>query len=495
MPLDGASPARADILYLDNAETIDTGTGIDIRLLDNNNTGTNDITQDCDFTHANDNVERTFDPATVAVTTIANAGTTLQKKGWATRLTDVSPVDDTACNAMLRAGTLVVSIDVNWNQTGGTYATGTATPTWRASLWRYNPSTDAGVLIASGSVANLSWDYAATGDLGDFKTANITIVVAAGVEFSSGEVLLLQVGFNTGTVPNPTLGTANHTAILRINNATSRIDFAAAQGIRNSCVFTTNVVGEGLVPAAAMAFTLARTATGEGLVSSTKVVSASKTFNLIGEGLVSRKLALEEFFDLIGEGLSSMSRVVLASKAFTVLGEGVVPAPNLAITIAKTVLGEGLVSSTKAVVSSKTFTVLGEGLVSISKTVQASRIFDVLGEGAVSRTLAVVEDFDVIGEGLVSSTKIVSASKTFTIIGEGLVSRVLAIAEDFDVVGEGLVSLTTSVQAFRTFNLVGKGNIVITGSNTSTITIPIDEVPEVGGGGTTIIKKTYVFDD
>lgn len=240
----------AAILYPVNTTTVDTGTGIDIRLLDSAEAGADDDTQTAQATHAQDDVERTFDPATGAVTNTNNAGTTLFKMGWALRLTeDMTPSDDTNCNAVLTSGSLNFTLSVCIDQTGGTYTAGNYGPTWRASLWRYDPATDTGTLIGASSDGATSWNYTpAAGDLGTFKSVNMVLSVPSQVEFAQGEILLLQVGLNTGTVPNPTLGTATWTYKLRVDNSGTNITFAASQGIRQVC-FTTGA-GAGIASVA-----------------------------------------------------------------------------------------------------------------------------------------------------------------------------------------------------------------------------------------------------
>lgn len=497
----------ADVLFPVNSTTVDTAAGIDIRLLSVAQAGATDSTQSVRFLHTNDGVERTFDPATALVTAIADAGF-FQGEGWALRLAeDHTPVDDTNCNSVLKAGTLVVQVRCLMNMNGGTLNTG-ADPTnftFRAALYRYNTSSNTGTFIANGSQLQ-AWVTTTLGsDNNTRKNIAISVVVASDVEFLANEVLLLQLGVLSGTLPNPASGTTNFDVTLDVDDAATFLDFAGAppqditdQGIRQTCVLTHTLLGEGLVPLAKMAVTQSRTATGEGLVSSTKATVASKTFNLIGEGLVSRTLSVAEFFDLIGEGLVSMTRVVAASKTFTLIGEGLIPPAVLALALSRTATGEGLVTFTKASTVSKTFNLIGEGLVTMTKNTQAQRTFNLIGEGVVTRQMSLVIPRTAIGEGLVTVTQAVVASKTFTLIGEGLVSQGRDTTLTFNLIGEGLVTEVHPVAAFRTFTLIGEGLIVITGDNTSTITIPIDEVPVCegvtgGGGGGDIIIVNKIF--
>jgi hypothetical protein len=238
----------AAVLYPVNSTTVDSGAGIDIRLLDSAQGGADDDTQTVTATHTQDNVERTFDPATAGVTAVADARA-FQGEGWALRLTeDMTPTDDANCNAFLSPLNHVVNIQIAVNQSGGTYTGGTYAPSWRAALIRYNPATDTGTVVATSANNAVSWNYTpATGDLGTFKNLAITFNAAAqypnGIEFSAGEILLLQIGVNTGTIPNPTLGTATWTYTLRVDNANTNISWASGQGICEVCKTTGSASG------------------------------------------------------------------------------------------------------------------------------------------------------------------------------------------------------------------------------------------------------------
>lgn len=228
----------AAVLYLVNTTTVDTPTGGDIRLLDSAQAGPDDNTQTVTATHTQDNVERTFDPATGGVTTVNEVGTGTLQFGWGLRLTeDMTPSDDTNCNAALTSGTLTINLQAAVSQSGGTYVSGNYSPTWKAALWRYDPSTDAQTLIESvASVATPTWNITpGTGDLGTFKAVSLSLVIDPLVEFAAGEILVLELGLNTGTIPNPTIGTATWTYTLRVDNSGTNITFASGQGIRTLC--------------------------------------------------------------------------------------------------------------------------------------------------------------------------------------------------------------------------------------------------------------------
>ncbi len=489
---------RATTLYLRNNVTVDTGTGIDIRILDDVNGGTNDITQTATATHTQDNVERTFDPATAGVTNTNNAGTTLFKTGWALRLTeDMTPVDDTNCNAFLPAGTLTVNLNVTLQNAGGTDLGGTQQPTWRASLWRYNPSTDTGTLIAAGSNNSTTWStVAVTGDAGTFKTVPVSIVVSTATEFSPGEILLLQTGLNTGTLTNPTLGTITYTFTLRIDNNNSAIVWAAGQSIKQTCTLSDTTIGLGTTTRDGLQNAIARSGIGKGINTESRAVVASKTFTAIGTGIATQTSALALLYSLTGVGVGTESRAVIASKSFSLTGSGEITRVVNPI-FSRTLIGIGATDFTKSIIAAKSFEIIGIGTSTESRTVQAQRTFSLTGNGETAKTLAIAEDFNLIGLGDIAFNKAVTASKSFTIIGTGIISRegLIIIAVERTATGKGLITEIHPVQAFRTFNVPGIGQILITGSNTSSITIPIDEVPDAEGGTTIIKRPVYIFDD
>lgn len=239
----------ADVLYPVNTTVVDSGTGIDIRLLDSAEAGAVDNTQTVTATHTQDNQVRVFDPASTNNTN--RLITDNQAEGWGLRLADdMTPTDDTNCNAYLLAQTLTVNVRVTINQAGGTYgAGGSYAPFWGAALFRYNPSTDAGVLIANGSNNSASWNIGALGDLGTFKLVAISIVIAAGVEFAAGEILMIQFGVGTVTIPNPTLGTATWTYTLSVDHADTNITWEAGKPLCALCHTVGTLTGSAAVDA------------------------------------------------------------------------------------------------------------------------------------------------------------------------------------------------------------------------------------------------------
>jgi len=310
MPLDILSAARADIVYPRLNVTVDSGASIDIRNLDDVNGATNDATSSVAATHTQDNVERQWDPATSGVTTVLNA-TVLNRRGWAFPVADMTPPDPDACNAFIKAQTVSVTLNVSltWatNGLGVDPAAGTVSPTFRATLWRYKPSDDTGVNIANGAGTLADpWDISAVGDpKGTFKQVTINITVpAGGVEFQTDETMLLQVGLNTGTLPDPLADTTTYTFALQVDSNSTFVDFANNQGIRLACALSDSVIGKGTVTESGKSITMARSATGKGEVSVTKATIAAKSFDLVGKGTITETHPVQAFrtFNLVGKG-------------------------------------------------------------------------------------------------------------------------------------------------------------------------------------------------
>lgn len=168
---------------------------------------------------------------------------------------------------------------------------------------------------------------------------------------------------------------------------------------------------------------------------------------------------------------------------------------TIAVSMARNAIGTGTTTSTKITIASKSFSLVGSGVPTFSRIVSAFKSFSLIGIGTSTLSRNISKPFSLIGRGTATGTKATMASKSFSLIGKGTVSRnsLIIIFLERTVQGKGTVTEVHPVQAFRTFNLVGTGKILTTGANASTITMPIDNVPE-GGGGTTIIRRpTFIF--
>lgn len=214
----------ASTLYPTNSTVVDSG-AVDIRFL-SSTSGTADNSQSNRWTHTQDGQSRTIDPGNTLVTT-NNDPHGFQGLGYALRLTeDMTPGDDTNCNAVLTSGTLSVVMRNQLNSAGGTNLGGVNTFNIRASLWRYDPVANTGSVIATGT-QNQTWDTGLGNENNVFKNTTLSINIATDVEFSQGEILLLQLGARAQTLVDASFGTTNYDLVLTVNN-TTRIDFNAA---------------------------------------------------------------------------------------------------------------------------------------------------------------------------------------------------------------------------------------------------------------------------
>lgn len=161
--------------------------------------------------------------------------------------------------------------------------------------------------------------------------------------------------------------------------------------------------------------------------------------------------------------------------------------------ISRTAIGTGTPTSSKSTIASKSFTLDGRGTPTITKTVQAQRTFNLVGLGTASRNglIAVLLPRDVTGTGTPTFSRVVVAAKSFTLDGRGTATSTKTIELTKSATGTGTITNIHPVQAYRTFNLIGNGHILTTGPNATTITLPIDEIPDGGGGGGTYIYPVF----
>lgn len=480
---------RAAALYPLNTTTVDTGTGIDVRYLDDVQPGATDSSQSVRNATQASNSERCFDPGNTLDTTVTNAATTLSKKGFALLLADMAVVDTTNCLATLVAQTATIAWTGTATGTGAGNVGANDVLTPRASLWKYSPSTDTATLIVggSGTAVTISALLAYTNTA---YSASVSLSVPL-TTFTTSEVLYLQIGGNVACGAGLLSGARTSTWTLEVDVSTTSLVFAT-QGLRQICTLSHSIAGESAVSREGLiAALLPRQIVGEGSITYVKAASVAKTFLLVGEGISSliRDVSISRV--VIGEGLASFSRAVLAAKSFDIAGEGIATQSASSLDLARSAIGEGAATIVKVAIVSKTFDLAGEGKVTEIHPVQAYRTFNLVGEAlaSMSRTVVASKTFNVVGEATTSHQKSVAVS--LFVIGEGLSSATKAalISKTFEVIGEGFVTEVHPVQAYRTFTLAGEGYIVVSGPSGSTITIPLDELPTGEGGNIIVVKR------
>ncbi len=397
---------RALTLHTDNTVVDNSGTA-DIRRLTsawttyaitavvNNNQGTNS--------------ERRFDPETGGDTTVSNASSATDGKGFAVPTADMATVD-AACVPSLAAQNMTLTFSVNFFGSGaGTGGSDVWTP--RASLWKWNTSTDTGTLIVGGSGTAVSRTGVVAAYGPELKSGSVTLSVPA-TTFGANEVLMLVSGGNLAAAAG--LGGGARSFAVRLNTAASPLTMVfATSGLLQSC---------------------------------------TESLDCVGEGALSRVMALAMSDDAVGEGTPTMARVVSAAKSFDLIGEAV---PTM------------------------------------TRLVTAARSYDLVGEGTPSRDgLVVGLPRDTVGEGTPTMSRVVEAAKSFDLVGEGVPTRgAMELTMADDVVGEGEVTFTKPLTAARSFDVVGEGEV------TGRIELPLGDVPEDGGGTTVIKRPIYLFDD
>lgn len=221
---------RATRLYLTNTTTVDSGSGIDIRALSATE-GTDDNAQSIRNNTQGSSSERTFDPATDEVLTVANA-TAIQGEGWAVPLADMSD-GDARCTTRLPAGEGALRLvgGATGTGSGGVGANDVWTP--RMSLWKWNTSTNTGTLIvsASGTALTLS-ALLAYGPTAFDQTIDFTVPLTT---FAANEVLFVQAGGLLACGAGLLGGARTFRIYLGVDNVSCYIDFYGAGGLRQRC--------------------------------------------------------------------------------------------------------------------------------------------------------------------------------------------------------------------------------------------------------------------
>lgn len=222
---------RANALFPINSTTVDTGTGIDIRALSDTQPGATDNTQSCAVNTQGTNAERTFNPGT-ADNASRNA-LNLQNIGWAVPLADMSD-GDARCKAVLPELTVTVNMSgtASGTGTGNVGANDVLTP--KASLWRWNTSTDTATLIDNGTGSPISIS-AALAYSGTAWSGSVAIVVSPLAQFEADEVLLVQIGGNLACGAGLLGGARTTTWILSVDVNTTSLNFSGGGGLRQRC--------------------------------------------------------------------------------------------------------------------------------------------------------------------------------------------------------------------------------------------------------------------
>lgn len=467
---------RATVLYPDNTVTVDTGTGINILGLIETFTSDASITSVLNNTQGS-SAERAFNPVVANDVAAINAATTASKKGWAIPAGSLIVTDTVACIPFIAAQTITIAISVDYTGTGvgGGGAQDVFTP--RASLWKYNPTTNVAVLIAGGSGSSQSTSaLLAYGPTNFNLTVPIVIAVSTGLNLT--DVLYLQIGGKLDCGAGLAGGARTFTCQLKHNTANTKMTFGT-MGMAQTCFISpATIIGESVVNRGILNILESKNVIGEG-VASRGIINLLKTKNVIGEGdVISSKVTIaSKTTNVAGEGV--ISRDILdITKTHSVIGEGVASRGILDILESKSLIGEGDVSSTKLVNALKTFSLVGEGVASrdildivISKlTISEGIVFSV-------KEIVAYKTLNVVGEGDVSLVKNTIATKSFELIGESIVNynKLVSATKSIDLISESIINMIKATQVIREFFTIGESFV------DARVELPYDEIP-IGGG-------------
>lgn len=184
------------------------------------------------------------------------------------------------------------------------------------------------------------------------------------------------------------------------------------------------------------------------------------------------------------------------------------PSPGLRTKFLRTLtaIAQGLLTIKRRI--EKKFSVTSNVLATFSRLLDLARSFTAAPSGLATIQRAITKaPFNVTSNVLASVTK--TTFKAFSVTSNVLASVVRKTSKVFSVTSNVLATFSTRLRAFRAFtvttNVLASMTRTLTFRRTFTATshvlpqakvcMEVDLIPDSAGGGTTIIKKTYVFDD
>ncbi len=388
---------RAATLYPINSATVDTGTGIDVRALDDVEAGATDNTTSVRNGNQGTNSERTQNPANAAVTAVNDASTTLAKLGWAVPSAEMD-TGNAACVATLLACTLTVSL------VGGASGTGTGAVgandvmIHKASLWKYNTSTDTGTLIvgATGTTSTIS---AALAYSNTAWSGSVTLTVPA-TSFAANEVLYIQIGGNLACGAGLAGGARTTTWVLTVDHANTNLVFSgsagANDGLRARCTDSQSGSGVGTSVRSLVRALVIESTTGVGTSTLTsKDIGVLRSVDGIGTSTSTRLISAER--SIIGVGTSTRSLAAFATRLVDGIGTAIY---TKRILITRTSDGVGTSTFARQLNAFRTAVADGIGTASYVRSVIFVRVFSLFGIGTSSARVELpIEDLPDPGGG------------------------------------------------------------------------------------------------
>lgn len=472
--------------YVDNVETVDTGTDINVRELQTTVPGVAATGQTFNVTHTGDNVSRWWNPATSANADANDPNSVLLRRGWAIPLDRLTP-GDARCQVLIPAQTITVVVDASLGWTGS--PAGASNMSAKASLWRYDPTTDVGVLIASGTQAFPdSWGGLGNPGSGAYQTANVSITVPE-TTLERGELLLVQIGAQTGTMSNPVLGgTVNYSSQLRIGTTTaSRV--ILAEPLQALCAVSDTSTGKASTLRDSITLSVGRSIPAIGVPDrSLLIVYTSSVSEAVGTS--SRRLTVSHDQASVGQAVAA--RTIATDHAVELHGRG--NADRYLVIVAATRNAEGGVN----VAYDRTWDAYREGVV--DAIVEPSRVVEV----------GVLQDLEALGdETFVRYWEAVRFDGTH---GVGEAAKALTTYVNAEALADGLTTFSRLWDAFRYMIPEGVGTtafdrtvifvrsvdvagVGVTDPDQARISLPLSDLPAAGDGGTVVIRKIFpIFD-
>lgn len=344
--------------------------GTDVRkLLDSADAGS-DATTKTNHGTGTTAVVRTADPYT---TTAADLDQTLY--GWAVTPSDMNSV--AGARRRLPAGNHVATLRV-----GHTAAT----------------AKNANFAMYVYRVGNAAGGRART-QLGTANSGTVSIPALAGeltvnITVALSEIILeadetLQYSFEVGAAGTVVTGDVITFFTGTQSSVVGRIDIPQ---LSTTYEVSSDLVGDGVPTRDGLAVAEDFDLVGVGVSDMSRSVVASKSFDVVGDGTVTRQFAVAETKNLTGDGTVTESRVVVASKSFDLTGDGTITPGSLDIGVPRDLVGDGVLDASKAVVAEKTFDLTGDGTITELHPVQAFRTFNLTGDGTIGGDITIPLD-------------------------------------------------------------------------------------------------------
>lgn len=195
--------------------------------------------------------------------------------------------------------------------------------------------------------------------------------------------------------------------------------------------------------------------------------------------------------------------------SFDVRSDHVV-ADSLRVRIAHAIRQDHFVSQGGKAVTKRSFDVRSDHFLAFDELLTLTRSFSIRQDHMVSRTLRARLSLEVRSDHFVSLTRSLDATRSFAVRQDHFLSRSLAASVSHSVRSDHVISIDRSLILDRTFSIrsnhilsVDTVKIFVRTFSTrqnhhlsARVCLDWDDLPDPGaGGGTTIVKRLFLFDD